>query len=227
MIENNNWIREILADKNVSLIGFADLSEVDADLRYGFKYGISFAITLKVFPSITDQPSLDYYNEYNRVRDEMREAGSFLADEIIKLGFKAYSLMGEKQNDKFRTKLPLKTLATRAGLGWIGKSAALVTKEYGTAIRLGGVLTDMPLETGTPVNSSLCGDCEECVKNCPGKAIAGNLWNLHTDRDELLNAHECKRAVIERGKIWNVTDGTCGICLAVCPYTKNYIMRNG
>jgi len=222
MIDNNNWVKEILANKNVSLIGFADLSEIDADLRYGYKYGISFAIVLKVFPSITDQPSLDYYNEYNRVRDEIKEVSNFLAYVIKKRGYKAYSLAGEKQNDEFRTKLPLKTLATRAGLGWIGKSAALVTKKYGNAIRLGGVLTDMPLETGDPIDSSFCGNCEECVKYCPGKAITGNLWNLYTDRDMLLNADECKKAVIKRGKMWNVTDGTCGICLAVCPYTKSY-----
>jgi len=223
MIENNNWVKKILANKNISLIGFADLSEIDADLRYGYKYGISFTINLKIFPSITDQPSLDYYNEYNRVRDEIKEVSNFIADAINERGYKAYSLAGEKQNDEFRTKLPLKTLATRAGLGWIGKSAVLVTKEYGNAIRLGGVLTDMPLETGTPIDSSFCGNCDECVKHCPGKAITGNLWNLHTDRDKLLNANECKKAVIKRGKILNVTDGTCGICLAVCPYTKKYI----
>ena len=93
----------------------------------------------------------------------------------------------------FRTPLPFKTLATRSGLGWIGKSATLVTKEYGNAIRLNGVLTDMPIQSGVPINSSLCGDCEECIKSCPGKAVKGKLWDLHTDRDELLDASECKK----------------------------------
>ena len=223
MTNNNKWIEEILMNKNVALFGFADLSEIDTDLRYGYKYGISIAIALKVFPSITVQPSINYYNEYKKVSAELKEVSNFLADVINERGFKAYSLTGERQNNEFRTKLPFKTLATRAGLGWIGKSAALVTKTYGNAIRLNGVLTDMPFETGIPINSSFCGNCEECVINCPGKAITGNLWNLHTDRDELLNAYECKRTVIERGKIWNVTEGSCGICLAVCPYTKKYM----
>jgi epoxyqueuosine reductase QueG len=223
MIENNNWVKKTLEDSNIALIGFADLSEINTDLRYGFKYGISIAIALKVFPSITNEPSIEYYDEFNSVSKKLREASIFLSESIREKGFNSFSLAGEKQNEEFRTKLPFKTLATRAGLGWIGKSATLITKEFGNAIRLNGVLTDMALNTGTPITSSLCGNCEECVKNCPGNAIIGNLWNLHIDRENLLDAYKCKKTVIERGKIWNVTEGSCGVCISVCPYTKEYI----
>jgi len=125
------------------------------------------------------------YDEYNRVSKELREASSFIADSIKTSGFNA-SVPQQKQDENYRTPLPFKTLSTRAGLGWIGKSAALVTKQFGSAIRLNGVLTDMPFETGTPINSSFCGECAECVKNCPGKAITGNQWSLHTDRDNFV-----------------------------------------
>jgi epoxyqueuosine reductase QueG len=225
MIKNNNWIIDILNNKNISLIGFADLSEIDENLCYGYKYGISIAIALKIFPSITNEPSKEYYNEYNEVSKLLRETSNFISDKIKEKGFNAYSLANEKQNEQFRTKIPFKTLATRSGLGWIGKSATLVTKKFGNAIRLNGVLTNMPFETGIPITTSFCGNCTECVKHCPGKAIAGNSWNINTDRDELLNAFDCKRTVIERGKIWHVTEGSCGICLAVCPYTKEYIKK--
>lgn len=223
MHDNNVWVKKVLKNEDISLIGFADLSEIDSDLRYGFKYGISIAIALKIMPSTTSEASKEYYDEYRRVSRELKRVSNFLADKIKEHGYNSYSLAGERQNEEFKTQLPYKTLATRAGLGWIGKSAALITEQYGNAIRLNGVLTDMQLETGTPINSSLCGDCTECVKNCPGKAIKGNLWSLHTDRDDLLNAYECKKAVVERGKILNVTEGSCGICLAVCPWTKKYI----
>jgi len=223
MVDNNNWVKEILKNKNISLIGFADLSDINPNSCYGFKYGISIAIALKIFPSITNEPSKEYYNEYNKVSLELKEASIFLANKIKEFGFDAYSLAGEKQNEEFRTKLPFKTLATRSGLGWIGKSAALVTKQFGKAIRLNGILTNMPLETGVPTNLSFCGDCVECVKHCPGKAITGNLWSLDIDRDDLLNAKQCKKTVIERGRIWGVTEGSCGICISVCPYTKQYI----
>jgi len=226
MIDNNKWVEEQLVNKDIALIGFADLSEINENLRYGYKYGVSIAIALKIFPSITDEPSIEYYNEFKRVNVEVKETANFLANSINGFGYNAYSLAGEKQNDEFRTQLPYKTLATRAGIGWIGKSGTLVTKQYGNAIRLNGILTNMPLKTGMPINSSFCGNCEECVTNCPGKAISGNLWSLHVERDELLNAYECKKAVIKRGKIWDVTEGSCGICIATCPYTKKYIKRN-
>ncbi|MCL2508642.1 MAG: hypothetical protein FWF05_05655 [Oscillospiraceae bacterium] len=223
MIDNNNWVHEVLKDKNIALTGFADLSEIDTETRHGFKYGISIAIALTVLPSVTSKPSKEYYDEYINISAELRAASDFLADAIERRGFNAYSLAGERQNEEFRTQLPFKTLATRAGLGWIGKSAALITKQFGSAIRLNGVLTDMPLKTGTPVSTSFCGGCSECVDNCPGKAITGNSWSVHTDRNELLNARECKKAVAARGRVFHVTEGTCGICIAVCPYTKSYI----
>ena len=226
MIENNNWVNEILKDRRIALIGYADLSEIDADIRRNFKYGISIAIALSVLPSTTNEPSKEYYDEYGKISRELGNASRFLADKIIERGYNAYSLAGERQNEDFRTTLPFKTLATRAGLGWIGKSAALITKEYGNAIRFNGILTDMPLVTGTPINSPLCGNCMECVKYCPGKAITGNLWDIKADREHLLNARTCKGTVIERGKIFDVTEGTCGVCISVCPWTKKYFKIN-
>lgn len=222
MQTNNDYIKQILSNREIALIGFADLSEIDETIRRGFKYGISIAVALKVFPS-TGEATVEYFNEYKRVSAVLREASNYLADKIKEYGYDAFSLAGERQNEQFRTQLPYKTLATRAGIGWIGKSAVLITKEYGNAIRLNGVLTDMPLETGMPIDSSLCGDCCECVKNCPGKAIKGNLWDVHTDRDDLLDAFACKKAVIERGQALGITEGSCGICLRVCPWTKRYI----
>lgn len=63
MIANNKWVEEQLINKNIALIGFSDLSEINKKLRYGYKYGISIVIALKIFPSITDEPSIEYYNE--------------------------------------------------------------------------------------------------------------------------------------------------------------------
>ncbi|MDR2686593.1 MAG: 4Fe-4S binding protein [Oscillospiraceae bacterium] len=226
MTTHNHWVEETLAGRDIALLGFADLSEIDADARRKFRYGVSIAMALAVLPSTSEEPSAAYFEEYRRVSAQLKEASAFLTEQIQARGYNALSLwLLDRQDAEFRTPLPFKTLATRAGLGWIGKSAALVTKEYGNAVRLGGVLTDMPLRTGTPINASLCGDCMECVKHCPGRAIRGNLWDLRTDRDSLLDAHACKRAVVERGKALGRTEGACGICIAVCPWTKSYFAR--
>ena len=61
-MENNQWVEELLKDRNIALIGFADLSEIDPEIRYGYRYGICIAIALQVFPSITSEPSREYYD---------------------------------------------------------------------------------------------------------------------------------------------------------------------
>lgn len=225
MNDNNVWIEEILKDKNIALIGFANLTEINSDIRFGLNYGISIAIALnyEIVSKIPNGPFIEYYNEVQNVSEQLKLTSDFLVEKIKERGFNAISVSRQKQNDSYRTPFPLKTLATRSGLGWIGRSAALITKQYGNAIRLGGILTNMPLKTGEPINSSFCGDCIECVINCPGNAISGNMWDLHMDRDDLLNANQCKTTVIERGKIFKITEGSCGICISVCPWTKkNY-----
>jgi epoxyqueuosine reductase QueG len=223
--DNNRWVEEVLKDRDIALIGFADLSELDPGTRFGYRYGICIAIALRVLPGTTSEPSREYYDEYRDVSARLREASVFLAEKIKERGYDAYSLAHVKSNEEYRTRLPFKTLATRAGLGWIGKSACLVTKEYGNAIRLNGVLTNMPLVAGTPINGSFCGKCEECVMHCPGHAIKGNTWTLGMDRINLLDAFRCQGAIVERGKVFNVTEGTCGVCISVCPWTKRYVSR--
>ena len=226
MHENNHWVAETLGDRNIALIGYADLAGLDPAVRMGLPYGISIAIALDraIVAGISQGPAMEYYDEYCGVSRQLKEASDFLAVQIRKRGFNAESISWAKQNAEFRTPLPLKTLATKAGLGWIGRSAAFITKQYGNAIRLGGILTDMPLVTGVPVESSSCGNCRECVTHCPGGAISGKLWDIRTDRDDLLDARKCKATVIERGKALGITEGSCGVCLAVCPFTKKYVL---
>ena len=60
-----------------------------------------------------------------------------------------FRLWGAELSSPSQTALPHKTIATRAGIGWIGKSALLVTAKYGSAIRLSSILTDTPIETAS------------------------------------------------------------------------------
>lgn len=219
----NQFVSDYLLSEGCSLVGFADLSAVPYAVEQGMPYGVCFAIALQAFPSLTDTPSAAYYHEYKSVSAKLREIGFALEEKLRLQGCRAYALVGNKQDARFTTPLPLKTLATRAGLGWIGKSAVFVTKEYGAAIRLGGVITDMPLDCAEPIDISDCGNCQECVNHCPAQAISGKNWVLGVSRDELLNPYLCKEKVKQRGEAYGVTEGTCGICLAACPYTKHYM----
>ena len=122
--------------------------------------------------------------------------------------------------------LPYKTVATRAGLGWIGKCALLVTEEYGSMIRLSSILTDAPLETSQPINISKCGDCTVCTDVCPAGAVSGNLWRVGIDYGEFFDAALCRKTARERTmKSLRIEQSLCGKCIEICPYTKRYLKK--
>ena len=105
--------------------------------------------------------------------------------------------------------LPHKTVALRAGLGFIGKNNLLVTPQYGCALMLGKVLTTAPfIATGEPPKAPQCGGCNVCVEVCPNKALLGKAWSITTAREEILTRSRCT---------------LCVKCMAWCPYTAKYI----
>lgn len=228
MFYNDLIVKELIG-QGATLVGFADLSEIDAEQRRGFQYGISIAIALnpKIVDNILTGPHMEYYIEYKNVNRKLKELSEYIEQFIIAQGFLAYSQSQIKQDENYMTPLPHKTVATRAGIGWIGKSATLVNELYGNAMRLGSVLTNMPFICGVPINESKCGECSLCVNNCPGKAVQGANWSIEKGRGELLDAFACKSEVIRRGVPFGLKDGTCGVCISICKYTRKYIIKVG
>ena len=98
---------------------------------------------------------------------------------------------------EYNTTLPHKTVATRAGISWIGKSALLVTNEYGSALRLSSILTDAPLSISHPINKSRCGDCMICTNACPADVVSGKLWEVGLYCDEFFDPVKCRMMAIE------------------------------
>lgn len=118
-------------------------------------------------------------------------------------------------------------MATRAGLGWIGKNCLLVTEQYGSAVRLSSLVADAPLPVDTPVNDSKCGQCTVCIRSCPARSLTGVLWNTDIDWEELFHKEECKKMQIQRMKeATGIETDLCGLCFAVCPHTQRYLKRD-
>jgi epoxyqueuosine reductase QueG len=107
-------------------------------------------------------------------------------------------------------------------MGWIGKSALLVTPEYGPRVRLGTVLTSMELPVKGEIPVVGCGDCCLCRLMCPAMAIHGNNWHMGADRLELVDAAACSIYMNENFK--HIGRGSvCGICMRVCPAGRRVI----
>ena len=215
----------LLKEKGAKLTGVADLSGV---VDGNMKTGVSVAVPVPrhIVQDLKTAPTKEYYNAYHSLNARLDEIVSCGAEFLIKNGFNAYANTTKtvKQNEEWRTPLPHKTVATRAGLGWIGKSCLLVTKEYGSAIRLSSLVTDAPLPFDLPVTKSQCGTCDICVKSCPAKALTGHLWNPETKREELFHREICYSTQLQRMKeSTGIEADLCGLCFAVCPYTQKWL----
>ena len=151
------------------LVGFADVSCLPVEVTEGLARAVSIAVALDpaVIRDIRDGPTAAYFAEYERANALLDRLTGQVADAVRDAGHRAQAFQATtEQIDKvtLATRLQHKTAATRAGLGWIGKCGLLITRAYGPAVRLGSVLTDAPLETGTPTEVSICGIC---INVCP------------------------------------------------------------
>jgi len=227
-----NEITQLAMARGASLIGFADLTVLPAPVRFDLPRAVAVAVALApdIVASIREGPTREYHAEYERVNATLGELSESLAGLLRDRGFTAMSSAATNEGIDPRTHstlLPHKTVATLAGLGWIGKCALLVSADFGSAIRLNRVLTDAPLPTGTPITESHCGDCRACVDACPGLAATGDNWSRGKRRDDFFNAAACRRAAREAAqRRTGIVDTFCGICIAVCPWTQRYIRRS-
>ena len=220
-------LKEYLIKKGATLIGYANLSDLPDDVRNHYDFGIAIGVALNpaVIKTIKNGPNLLYEREYIRVNQLLDSLGKSAVDYVQKKGYQAQAISSTISTDlndlvDLSTLLPHKTVATRAGLGWIGKSALLITREYGSAIRLTTVLTDMKLVTGEPVEISYCGKCQNCVQVCPGQAILGKEWHKGLKRDQIYDAFKCRDAIIKMIGPLRITHFICGQCIAACPWTQ-------
>jgi epoxyqueuosine reductase QueG len=173
----------------------------------------------RIMFSVQNGPNQAYAVEYARVNELINELSQALAAEIRSRGFRAKPLAASDRTDKVNIKgdFPLKTAATRAGLGWVGRNCQLVTRPFGPWVRLGTVFTDLELVCGPPIERSFCGGCTHCVKACPAGALQGGAWRPGTARKELLDARACDQW--KKTHYWQYHQGhNCGICASVCPW---------
>lgn len=108
--------------------------------------------------------------------------------------------------------------AVRAGIGWFGKNANVLTREFGSWVLLGELVTTLELPPDRPLVKN-CGQCVECIVRCPTGAIGP---------DGQVDARRCISDLTQlkapiprelRSAIGNRLWG-CDDCQSVCPVNE-------
>jgi len=217
-----------LKQHGIEFIHFVDISGLAQKQNRGFSSAVLFGVKCspEYLKKVSDNPNhvpdmiaRNYFDDDEHYVHEMGmyRISDLLAEFIEKKGYNAYSLSDDNQiatNNFFdgnKSMLPLKTLATYAGLGWIGKNNLLINREYGCCQTWGGVLTDMPLNTVLCHPSTVqCGNCRTCLDVCQPGALQGSVWISGIQREEMIDVEKCT---------------TCLKCMVHCPWTQKYMKK--
>ncbi|CDM95644.1 MAG: tRNA epoxyqueuosine(34) reductase QueG [Limnospira sp. PMC 1291.21] len=115
-----------------------------------------------------------------------------------------------------------KLWAQRAGLGWIAKNGNLITRNYGSWVFLGEVLTNLVLEYDRP-HTEHCGTCTRCLSACPTNAIA-QPFVVDANRCIAYHTIENRAETLPPEIATNLHNWVagCDICQDVCPWNQRF-----
>lgn len=143
------------------------------------------------------------------IKEMLFELGNRLSSEVEGVKFRA-----------FTDSAPLaeKSLAVRAGLGWIGRNSLLVTPRHGSMILLGELIINQDVDRyDAPMIESHCGSCHACVDNCPNGAI---LENRLIDTRRCISCRTIEREGGDKQPPLHGWIFGCDSCQSVCPYNR-------
>ena len=228
-MEINKYISSFIPDNEEYIYGFANLKAVLHPKYKDYYYGVVIGKKLddNIMDSVISGPNFDYlelYKNTNVLLSELiHKIGNGLNNRGIPSCIVEPTLTEEELKGNFehtlKTDFSHKMAATRAGLGWIGKTALFISEKFGPRLRLATILTNYHLDcSNSPVNESKCGVCKLCVIKCPAQAAKDVLWNINLYRDSFFDPFKCWAKCLELSFQKMKTHASiCGICVSVCP----------
>jgi epoxyqueuosine reductase len=160
------------------------------------------------------------YEDYHDTIKPALEAAGRLLETHLGLGAKDYRYYVDSGPVLERS------WAAQAGMGFVGKNAMLISRDFGNWLFLSAILVRAEIEPDAPLRSSqegpgaLCGKCTRCLDQCPTRAIkAPGVVDARLCISYL--TIENKGAIPEelRSAIGTRVYG-CDLCAEVCPWNR-------
>lgn len=168
------------------------------------------------YPELSTAPDEKAYIEVMRQYARAGGTSKYLSNWIREQGHFAAAKTGPNTEDVLM--IPA---AIEAGLGELGKHGSMIHRKLGANFRLSMVLTDLPLLTDSPDvfgADDFCSRCQVCTKACPPDAISTEKVMVRGEVKWYVNFDKCLPYFMD--------NKTCGICLAVCPWSRPGIADN-
>ena len=225
-------LEQMAKEQGADLFGVADLATAQNFVcsqggQYLKKFPRAISIGIRLLDAVVDELHkhedraviFTYEGLYNSVNSRLDHIALLLAGRIQQADYQAYPIPASQSIDPNRLVgvVSHKLAANLAGLGWIGKSCLLITRNYGPRVRFSTILTDAPFKTGSPMNEE-CKDCKACTMICPVEAFIGASFNPSEPRETRFDAHLCDAYMKKRREA--LGEDLCGLCVYICPHGR-------
>jgi epoxyqueuosine reductase len=245
--ENAKMVRAAMRHIGAAHVGFVELDENTRKLTYSIDPdGKELIFTDDDQPSETDDARFIPMKAKNVIvytvqmsEETLKRAPTVLASQTTSLAYLrgrqiqgstqeflrglGYMGLGESSTNALAIAPAFGVLA---GLGEMSRLNRLVTPEFGPMVRIFKIYTDLPLAYDKPIDAGImefCKKCKKCAEACGGEALSfedeptwetRGGWNNPGHKAFFEDATKCRT--------FQKTDtGTnCGICFAVCPFSK-------
>lgn len=193
-----------------------DIRSVMPDIRSIISVGINY-YTSHQRPPGQDYAKISRYGwgrDYHRVlARRLKALAHWIQEQDPQIQVRYYADTGPVQD---------KVWAERAGIGWIGKHSNLISRDYGSWLFLGELLTNLNLEPDHP-HAQHCGSCTRCIAACPTDAICEPFV---VDANRCIAYHTIENREAElpdeiAGNLQGWVAG-CDICQDVCPWNQRF-----
>lgn len=177
----------------------------------------------RINPSYQDESKMKYQGRVASYAWNLDYHDTFLPL-LSQLAQKIEGLAGRSINYKYYTDTgPVleRELASRAGLGWIGKNSMLINPDIGSFFLISEILLDIDLTPDLAFEQDFCGKCRKCIDACPTNCI---LPNRTIDSKRCLSylTIELKTETpLELRTKMNEWIFGCDICQQVCPWNRH------